>query len=181
MAEFDQGNIHQALSTLAKSGRIRRVLRGIYDYPRYSELLQQPLSPDMGQVAQALARKFNWQIYPTGEASLNLLGLSTQVPATWVYLSNGPNKEYSVDKHTLVFKRTAPKELGFSLPESGLLIQALRALGKDRVNDTVIDTLGQRWDSTTKARILKDTRTVSSWIYTFVKKICQVQEPQAGN
>jgi hypothetical protein len=90
VADFGEVNIHQSLSTLARAGTIRRVCHGVYDYPRFSELLGQALSPDVEQVAQALARKFNWRIQPSGDAALNLLGLSTQVPARWVYLSDGP-------------------------------------------------------------------------------------------
>lgn len=80
VAGFGEANIHQALSALARAGKIRRVCHGVYDYPRYSDLLGQVLSPDIDQVAGALARKFNWRIQPSGEAALNLLGLSTQVP-----------------------------------------------------------------------------------------------------
>lgn len=173
IAEFREANIHKALSLLQKNGRIRRVLRGIYDYPRYSELLQQTLSPDIDQVAHALARKFNWQIYPSGEAALNLLGLSTQVLASWVYLSNGPDREYTVGASKLEFRRTALKELGFSQPESGLLVQALRALGKDRVDSKVLESLRKHWDASTRTRILKDTRTASTWIYSYIKEICR--------
>jgi hypothetical protein len=57
-----------------------------------TELLGQALSPELDQVAQALARKFNWRIQPSGDAVLNLLGLSTQVPARWIYLSDGPGR-----------------------------------------------------------------------------------------
>jgi hypothetical protein len=78
-----------------------------------------------------------------------------------------------VGKHTLAFKSTALKELGFTQPESGLLVQALRALGKDRVSNKVLDSLQGHWDVATKARILKDTRTVSAWIYAFIKEICR--------
>ncbi|MEX2132229.1 MAG: DUF6088 family protein [Pseudohongiellaceae bacterium] len=173
VAEFGEQNVHKALSSLEKSGRIRRVIRGIYDYPKYSELLQQTLSPDMDQLAHALARKFNWSIYPSGDAALNLLGLSTQVPASWVYLSNGPNREYHIGKQVLVFKRTALKELGFTQADSGLLVQALKALGKDRVSSKTIVSLRKRWEPSIKARMLKDTRTVSGWIYAFIKEICQ--------
>src|SRR4030067_1453645 len=74
VAEFGEANIHRALSGLARAGKIRRVCRGVYDYPRQSELLGQALSPDIDQVAQALARKFNWRIQPSGDAALNLLG-----------------------------------------------------------------------------------------------------------
>ena len=96
VAEFGEVNIHQALSSLTKTGTIRRVCHGVYDYPRYSELLGQTLSPDVDQVAQALARKFNWRILPSGDTALNQLGLSTQVPGKWVYLSDGPSREYAI-------------------------------------------------------------------------------------
>jgi integrase len=74
-------------------------IRGIYDYPRFSKLLDQSLSPDIDQVARALARKFRWCIQPTGATALNFLGLSTQVPARAVYLSDGPDRVYQIDVH----------------------------------------------------------------------------------
>jgi len=57
--EFKENNVDKALSTLTKEGKIRRIIRGIYDYPKYNELLQQTLSPDIDAVAQAYASKFN--------------------------------------------------------------------------------------------------------------------------
>jgi hypothetical protein len=172
IADFDETSIHKALSLLEKSGRIRRVLRGVYDYPRYSGLLEQSLSPDIDQVAHAIARKFNWRIYPSGDVALNLLGLSTQVPAHWSYLSDGRDKEYEIGMQRLAFRKTALRDLGFTQPDSGLLVQALKALGKELVDDAVIEILRTRWSSTQKARILKDTRTVTGWIYSCIKRIC---------
>lgn len=172
VSDFDESSIHKSLSALEKSGRIRRVLRGVYDYPRHSDLLNQPLSPNLDQVAQALARKFNWRIYPSGDIALNLLSLSTQVPANWVYLSDGPDRAYPIGKQTLAFRRTALKDLGFTHAESGLLVQALKALGKERIDDQVVEALRGHWNSAAKARILKDTRTVTGWVYAYIKRIC---------
>ncbi len=172
VAGFRDVNIHQALSALAKAGKIRRVCRGVYDYPRYSELLAQTLSPDIDQVAQALARKFNWRIQPTGDAALNLLGLSTQVPGKWLYLSDGPSREYAIAAHTLAFQKSALKDAGFKYRESGLVVQALKALGKARVDPAVIKTLRQRLPPNVRAAILKDTRAVTGWIYQFIKQAC---------
>ena len=84
--------IRKALSRLEARGTIRRVLRGLYDYPRFSTLLNEPMGPDLDQVAQALARKSGWRIQPSKNTALNVLGLSTQVPAQAVYLSDGPGK-----------------------------------------------------------------------------------------
>jgi len=173
VAEFGEPNVHQALSTLTKSGKIRRVCRGVYDYPGYSELLASELSPDLDQVARALARKFNWRIQPSGDAALNLLGLSTQVPGRWVYLSDGPSREYMVGTNMLAFKQSVLKDVGFKYPESGLVVHALKALGRDRVDQAVIEKTRKQLSVRDRERIPRDTRSVTGWVYEAIKKICQ--------
>ena len=172
-AEFSEANIHQALSSLTKAGKIRRVCRGVYDYPRYSQLLGCQLSPDLDQVAHALARKFNWRIQPSGDAALNLLGLSTQVPGRWIYLSDGPGREYEIGDHSLVFKKSALKDVGFKYRESGLMVQALKALGREHVDQKVIERIRRQLESTTCDRILRDTRSATGWVYAAIKRICK--------
>lgn len=93
---FARQQIDNMLSDLVQDGRVCRVARGFYDYPRFSDLLQITLSPDIDQIANAYARKFSWRIEVSGEAALNLLGLSTQIPGQYVYLSEGPSKSYDV-------------------------------------------------------------------------------------
>ena len=175
VAEFGAANILQALSSLARADKIRRVFRGVYDYPRASALLGQCLAPDIDQVAQALARKFNWRILPSGDAALNLLGLSTQVPARWVYLSDGPGREYAIGSQTLEFRHAPLKDAGFQHRESGLVVQALKALGKARVGATEIASLRERFDPRQRARLLKDTRATTGWIYDIVKRVCAAE------
>ena len=171
--DFSRDQIENALSGLCREGKIRRVYRGVYDYPKYSDLLQQQeLSPDFNQVAQAFARKFNWRIQPSGDAALNLFGLSTQVPGRLVYLSDGPNRQYKIGNYTLEFKKSALKDIGFKYRESGLVVQALKALGQDRVNNAVIATLRKQLDETACKRVLKDTVTATGWVYETIKRIC---------
>jgi uncharacterized protein DUF6088 len=172
VTEFGELNVHKALSDLTKSGKIRRVLRGVYDYPKYSELLDSQLAPDLDQIAKALARKFNWRIQPSGDAALNLLGLSTQVPGRWIYLSDGPNREYSVGNNTLAFKKTALKDVGFKYPESGLVVQALKALGRDRVDSAVLERIRAQLTKQDRQKILRETRSVTGWVYDAIKQIC---------
>ncbi len=170
--DFSRDQIENALAGLCREGKIRRVCRGIYDYPKFSELLQQELSPDFDQVAQAFARKFNWRIQPSGDAALNLLGLSTQVPGRLVYLSDGPNRQYEIGNYTLAFKKSALKDVGFKYRESGLVVQALKALGQERVDDAVIATLRMQLDETACKRLLKDTVTATGWVYEAIKRVC---------
>lgn len=171
-ADFGRNTIDWVFYNLLSAGKIRRVHRGIYDYPRYSELLQQELSPDFDQVAQAFARKFNWRIQPSGDAALNLLGLSTQIPGRLVYLSDGPNRQYDISNYTLVFKKSVLKDVGFKYRESGLLVQALKALGKERVDELVIAALRKQLDKAACKRVLKDTVTATGWVYEAIKRVC---------
>ena len=114
-------DIRKALSELATKGTIRRVLRGIYDYPRISKLLNSEMGPDLDQLARALARRSGWRIQPSENTALNILGLSTQVPAQSVYLSDGPSKTYEIGKLQLVFKKRTLKESVFKNKESELV------------------------------------------------------------
>ncbi len=123
-------------------------------------------------MAHALARKFNWRIQPSGDAALNLLGLSTQVPGNWVYLSDGPGRKYAIGQHFLEFKKSALKDVGFKYRESGLVVQALKALGRKRVDQKVVETIRQQLESKACDRILRDTRSVTGWIYEAIKSIC---------
>lgn len=170
------GAIDVALHRLLKAGEIRRICRGIYDYPEYSELLQQTLSPDIDHAAHALARRSGWRIQPSGNTALNLLGLSTQVPAQYVYLSDGPNRQYQIAKTKLTFRRTALSEAGLKRGESSLLVQALKTLGRDRITDDVIKKARRRFSVVEKKRILNDTRYVAGWIVESIKKICRKEE-----
>ncbi len=173
LAKFSRQQADNVLSDLVKDGKIRRVCRGIYDYPKYSEFLKQELSPDIDQVARAFARKFNWRIEVLGDTALNMLGLSTQVVAKYVYLSDGPNRSYDILGTTLEFKKSSLKNIGFKYKESSLIVQALKALGKERVTDEVIETIRKRIEPKMYGKILKDTQSSTVWIYEAIKQICR--------
>jgi len=182
----EAGSVDRALSRMAKKGVIRRVMRGLYDYPAYSKLLKKDLSPDIDQVAQALARKFGWQIQISGNAALNVMGLSTQVPTQYLYLSDGPSKSYQIDKVAIEFKKTRFTQLGLKYKQSEILVQAIQALGERPLSDDEIEKitrylalssgekevaetgrLSQLWVN----RILKDAQYVTSWIGRNIRQL----------
>src|SRR5436190_16992391 len=162
-----------ALHRREKEGLIRRVIRGVYDHPRHSDLLQKTVSPDLDQVAHALARKFAWRIQPDGATAQNLLGLSTQVPARVLYLSDGPDRSYKVENTALIFEHTALKEAGFKLLESQLIVQALKALGEQRITPKIISAIRRKLDPAMRRRILLDTKTATGWVYATIQKIAK--------
>lgn len=173
---IDLGNsaaIDQALSRLVKKQRIRRVIRGIYDYPKHSKLLAKELGSDIDQVAQALARKFSWKIQVSGNTALNILGLSTQVPSRYIYLSDGKTTVYQIGKQELSFKKTGLREMGLKYPESALVVQAIKALDKRPLDDNERNKINEYFEPRVSERILKDTRYVTSWIYEEIKQIFQ--------
>ena len=173
LEKFNRSQADNLLLELTKKGKIQRVIRGIYYYPKYSKLLNQYLSPDIDQVARAIARKFNWTIEISGESALNFLGLSTQVEAKYTYLSNGSNKSYDIFGTKLVFKKANLKNIGFKYKESSLIVQALKTLGKDNIDKNIIKKIKNYLDLNKCKKILKDTRNTTTWIYENIKQICQ--------
>lgn len=165
--------VDSALHRMQRKGSIRRVIRGVYDFPLFSELLSAEVSPDLDQVAHALARKFGWRIQSSGAVAQNLVGLSTQVPARAVYLSDGPNRSYKVGRTALVFEHTALKEAGFRLRESGLIVQALKSLGQERVTPEVISQIRSWLAPSLRARVLADTATATGWVYSALRRIAE--------
>jgi len=149
----ESSNIDRALSRMENKGVIRRVMRGLYDYPFYSKLLNKSLSPDIDQVAHALARKFGWQIQVSGNAALNLVGLSTQIPTQYLYLSDGPSKVYQLGATEVRFKKTRFTQLGLKCIHNEILVQAVQALG-DR-------ELAQEEQKKLRSYLLKASRTKS--------------------
>lgn len=173
LEKFSRSQADNLLLELVKQGKIRRVTRGIYDYPKYSELLKQTLSPDIDQVARAFARKFNWRIEVSGESALNMLGLSTQVVARYIYLNDGANRNYNIMGTTLEFKKSSLKNIGFKYKESSLIVQALKALGQEQISNSIIEKIRTQIDEKMYDKILKDTKTATAWIYEIIKEICK--------
>jgi len=169
----DLGRVDMALARLYQAGTIRRVIRGIYDYPRFSKLLDQEMSPDIHQVAQALARKFAWRILPEGSAAQNLIGVSTQVPSQYLFHSDGPDRAYQIGKTKLEFKHIALKEADFRLFETGVIVHALKSLGKSRVDQKTIKTINKWLPSEKRAAVLRDASGVTDWVYVLIQKICK--------
>jgi len=160
-----RGTVDMTLAVLLADGTIRRLARGLYDYPRYSEMLGQLTAPRLDQVAQALARRYRWTIIPYGPLAANLLGLSTQVPARAVYISDGPTRTIAIGKQKILFKNARPKEAGVASVRSGTVIQALRHLGRCAVDSTVIRRLQRVLSAKDKRTLVRDAKQSADWIY----------------
>ena len=166
-------NIRKILIRLENEGEIRRILPGIYDKPVFSEILQEESAPDINSVAEAIARKNNWTIAPDGNTALNLLGLSTQVPAKWEYLSSGDTKNYQVGNRSISFTHRADRELNGMSRKTMLVIQAIKALGPEHISEDIISRLASKISADEKENLLAEAKPTTSWIYEAIKKICE--------
>lgn len=169
----DAVKVNVCLSRLEKENTIRRILRGVYEYPEYNDFIGEYIAPSPDKVANALARNYGWTIVPCGDTALNLLGLSTQVPAVWSYVSDGTYKDYNFDKITIKFKRTTNKEISKITYKTALVIQALKALGSEKISETVIKKISSRIDEYEKKNMLIEAKHATAWIYEIIKEICK--------
>ena len=167
-----RGSVDMALSALTKQDKIRRISRGLYDYPKHSKLLGGVLAPNFDQVAHAIARKYGIRIQPSGARAANQLGLSEQVPAKIVYLTDGQSRTIRVGSQTITFKQTSPKEL---LPneKTASVVHALRFLGKEAVTDEVVHKLRKILSPTDRKRLLKGAKYAASWVPEVVRRIAE--------
>ena len=165
--------ISDCLQRLENEKIILRIMFGVYYKPGYSKLLDEYIAPAPDAVAHALARNYGWTIVPCGDTALNLLGLSTQVPTVWSYVSDGAYKEYSFDSTTIRFRRTTNKEISKLSPETAIIIQAIKALGKDHIPDELIKKIRSGTTDDERETILKEAQYTTAWIYGIIKAVCR--------
>ena len=169
----DKKTASVSLSRLEKEKIVLKIMRGIYYKAEYNDFLDEYVAPQADAVAHALSRNYGWTIVPCGDTAFNLLGLSTQIPAAWVYVSDGPYKEYTYNQTTIKFKRTTNKEISKLSYKTALVVQALKALGNDSINDSVITKLKNTLTEEEKKTMLMEAKAVTSWIFEYIKIICR--------
>lgn len=180
---LDIGNraaIDQILSRLTKKGMIRRIGRGIYDFPKQHAVLG-TLSPDSDSIARAVSAKGGNKIYPSGAMAANILGLSTQVPAKPVYLTNGSSKSITIGKQVVTL-RHARIPLLDNVPDIvNLTFQALNYLGKQNIDNKVIQRFSTILGDKDINYINQSISHVPGWIADTVHKIKQLHNGQIHN
>ena len=169
----DKKTASVSLSRLEKEKIVLKIMRGIYYKAEYNNFLDEYVAPEADAVAHALSRNYGWTIVPCGDTALNRLGLSTQIPAAWVYVSDGPYKDYTYNQTTIKFKRTTNKEISKLSYKTALVVQALKALGNENINDSVITKLKNTLTEEEKKTMLTEAKAVTSWIFEYIKMICR--------
>lgn len=157
-----RSSVDQALSRLVKGGQLRRLARGLYDFPKLHPKLG-ALSPAPDDVAQALARETGSQMQIAGARAANVLGLSTQVPAQSTYLTNGPSRRVVLGKRVVDLRHASPKHLIAPGSPAGTVVQALRHVGPVRAAD-VAQIAAQQLSANDKKTLASTAFQAPAWM-----------------
>jgi len=167
--------VASALKRYRQSGLIRQLARGVYDYPKFDPELG-TLTPAPDAVARALAGRDAVRLQPSGAYAANLLGLSTQMPMKIVYLTDGPSRTVSIGNNQIILKRTTPRNMATAGRISGLVIQALRHIGRSHVDEDILARLDHRLNTEDKKQLLKDVVFAPVWVAEVMRRLGQWKE-----
>lgn len=165
--------VRRTLNQLVSENKIKRVINGFYYNPIYSELIGEYEAVSIHELALAIARKYNWNIAPYNSTALNLLGLSTQVPTHYKYISSGRYKEYKIGDTILEFKKVNPGEIANMSLKAATVIQAIRSLGKENITSEVIQKIRENLSEKERIDLMNESKSVPAWIYEVIREICE--------
>lgn len=168
-----KNTIKSILYRLNKENQITRLIEGLYIKPKYSKILKEYSYPDANEIAEKLANKFSWTISPAGDTALNYIGLSTQIPNEYIYISDGPYREYLYRDKKIIFKHTTNRNITSYSKELSILIQAIKALGKDNISKEDIKKLAI-FAKKIKENFKEDTLKLPFWIQEVLQKIQEI-------
>lgn len=170
--------IYQALARLARAGTIRRLARGVYDFPKQDPRLG-ALSPSLPRVAAAIGRSTGSRLQLSGAQAANQLGLSTQVPVGLVYLTDGPTRTIAVGNRAITFRHAAPRKLAGAGTAAGVVMQALRHLGRDTISPDVIARIRKVLRDEDRAVVGRHAALAPAWMRPALEAIASPEKRAA--
>ena len=159
--------INKALERLVLSGELYRVAAGIYVRPVIDKHIGVVL-PSVDEIAVAIAKRDKARIVPTGSFALYKLGLTTQVPLNIVYYTDTSPREIKLGNQKITLKKASAKMLSANGEISKLAIQALRSIGKDKVNEDEIKTIRELLKNETDYNLKNDRLVAPDWIRNLI-------------
>jgi hypothetical protein len=155
--------VNKALERMVNKGILMRPATGLYNLPVVDPVIG-VVKPAIEDIAKAIAKRDKARIVTTGVYALNKLGLSTQVPLRIVYLTDGASRKVKAGNNTITFKKTTPKNVSAVGEISGLVIQALRTIGKHNVTGDEVKKIQRFLMKEKKSKLEHDIRLAPEWI-----------------
>jgi hypothetical protein len=172
--------IDKALQRQVALGALRRLSRGLYDKPRQDPLLG-TLWPSVDEVVKAVVGKNKLRVQPAGAYAANLLGLSEQVPAKVVMLTDGASRSLRAGPMRIEFKRTSPRNMAAAGRLSGLVIQAFKSLGPKHITPQRLRHLRKTVPLTERRKLLADLDLAPGWMWPLLRVLAQDDPMPARN
>ena len=131
--QFDTEYVRKVLGSLVEDGTLVRLTNGVFLKPTKTRF--GILYPEVGTIVKAIAERDHAMIIAEGNVALYQLGLSTQVPTKYVYLTNGSARKLRLGNQEVQLKHGMPKNFAFQDPFMATLHQALKTYGNKPLNE----------------------------------------------
>ena len=168
----DSASVRTALTRLVQKKSIRRLAHGLYDLPEVHPKLC-PISPSIEKVIEAIKISDAIEVQPTGAYAANLLGLSTQIPMRIELYTNGPKRKIKFGKQEIILRPTTPKNMIGAGTKAGLILHALRQIGKDNVTIEMIQQIRSQLEEKDIKHIKKQVTFAPAWIAKIMRSLVQ--------
>lgn len=166
----DSRSVRTALTRLVQKNVIRRLAHGLYDFPKVHPKLG-ALMPSAESVIEAIKASEAIEVQPTGAYAANLLGLSTQIPMRIELYTNGPRKTVRFGKQEIILKPTTPKNMIGAGTKAGLILHALRQIGRENVSDEMITQIKSQLEEKDLKQIKKQAQYAPAWIAKIMREL----------
>lgn len=166
--QYHVESVGRVLSSLTEEGVLVRLSPGIYVKPRMSRF--GPVMPSVEKVVEEIAVRDKVQVLPSGAAALNALGLSTQVPVSYCFLTMGSARTLMIGNKKVTLKRGVPRNFAYRTRLIALLVQALRALGERNVGEQELAQIKRLVDAEPdREALISDVLMMQEWMERIVK------------
>lgn len=166
----DSGSVRTALTRLVQKKAIRRLAHGLYDFPLVHPKLGE-IMPSTEKVIEAIKTAEAIQVQPTGAYAANLLGLSTQIPMRIELYTNGPKKTIRYGNQEILLKPTTPKNMIGAGTKAGLILHALRQIGKNNVTQQMLAHIASQLEEKDMDQIKKQAQYAPAWIAKIMREL----------
>ena len=157
----------RVLTELEAKGEIKRLARGIYCKPTVTRF--GPLYPDISKIVKAVAQRDHAQVLPSGYTAANMLGLSTQVPMAYTFITSGSSRQLTVDGKTINLQRAVPRNFAYKTRLASLIVQALKATGTENIGLEEVSALKNAIDKNPdKEAFRSDVLMMPVWMKTII-------------
>lgn len=173
--EYHSEFVGETLTELTNEGILVKLAQGIYAKPRMSRF--GAVLPSVEKIVQAIAVRDNAKVLPSGMTALNALGLSTQVPMNYTYLTTGSQRTVKLTNRQVVLKRGVPKNFWYETQLIALLVQALKTLKQENVGQEELQTIRALIaKEPDKETLAKDVDKMPAWMKRLIKPMLKPNE-----